>query len=154
MIQTMLSQIGQSLCFFPYVICMGCLANKPDFFKDDKNKKVCPWYLPVIPGLLDVISSMMAYIALNLISSSVWQISRGGNIVTTAILSKLFLKKTFNCNSILGCLLALTGITAVQIFEITLTDKSHERVFTTGEQILGVILLFLSIIFNSGTLVI
>jgi len=44
---------------------------------------------------MDLLSSALAYISLNLIAGSVWQISRGGVIVTTAIFSKIFLKKNF-----------------------------------------------------------
>lgn len=65
---------------------------------------------------MDLLSSLLAYISLGLIAGSVWQISRGGVIVTTAIFSKIFLKKKFTRSSILGCVLAVVGITLVQVF--------------------------------------
>jgi drug/metabolite transporter (DMT)-like permease len=65
---------------------------------------------------MDLLSSSLAYISLNLIAGSVWQISRGGVIVTTAIFSKIFLKKDFTNRSIFGCSLAFFGITLVQLF--------------------------------------
>lgn len=96
-------------------------------------KPDCPWYLPVIPGIFDLISSILAYIALNLVSGSVWQISRGGVIITTAIFSKICLSKKFTKSAILGCFLAFIGITLVQIFEITLSDKSNsDQTHTTA----------------------
>jgi hypothetical protein len=65
---------------------------------------------------MDLLSSALAYISLNLIAGSVWQISRGGVIVTTAIFSKICLNKKFTKSSILGCSLAFVGITLVQLF--------------------------------------
>lgn len=72
--------------------------------------------MPIIPGLFDTLASMLAYISLNLIAGSVWQISRGGVIITTAIFSRIFLSKKFTNSSILGCFLAFLGITIVQLF--------------------------------------
>jgi drug/metabolite transporter (DMT)-like permease len=60
-------------------------------------------------------ATLLSYIALNMISSSVWQISRGGNIITTAILSKLLLKRKFNKTAVIGCVMAFLGITSVQL---------------------------------------
>jgi uncharacterized membrane protein len=91
----------------------------PGFLKPE-----CPWYLPLIPGLFDALSTLLAYVALNLTAASVWQISRGGVIVTTAIFSKIFLHKDLTLSSLIGCSLAFFGITLVQIFEITLSSGS------------------------------
>lgn len=79
-------------------------------------KLECPIYLPAIPGIMDLLSSGLAYISLNLIAGSVWQISRGGVIITTAIFSRIFLNKKLTNASLLGCTLAFVGITLVQIF--------------------------------------
>jgi drug/metabolite transporter (DMT)-like permease len=45
-----------------------------------------------IPALCDFITSTMQYIALNFISGSVYQMMRGGTIITTFIFSIIFLK--------------------------------------------------------------
>jgi uncharacterized membrane protein len=84
-------------------------------------KQKCPWYLPLIPGVFDALSTLLAYVALNLTPASVWQISRGGVIVTTAFFSFLCLKKKLTRSSLIGCILAFLGITIVQIFQITLS---------------------------------
>ena len=89
-------------------------------------KQKCPLYYPAIPGLMDLLASGIAYIALNLIASSVWQISRGGVIITTAIFSRIILHKKFDKSSIIGCSLTFIGITFVQIFEIILVDNGHQ----------------------------
>jgi uncharacterized membrane protein len=81
-------------------------------------KMPCPNYLPLIPAIMDLLSSLLAYISLNLIAGSVWQISRGGVIITTAIFSRIFLSKKLTKSAVLGCSMAFIGITLVQLFEI------------------------------------
>ena len=58
-----------------------------------------------------------------MVPSSVWQISRGGVIATTAILSYIFLTKKITKGMIIGCLIALIGITSVQLVNIFFTDQ-------------------------------
>ena len=72
---------------------------------------------------MDVFSSSLSYIALNMVAASVWQISKGGVIITTAILMKIFLAKKFNKNMILGCSIAFLGITTVQLVTILSSTK-------------------------------
>jgi uncharacterized membrane protein len=76
---------------------------------------------------MDLIATLLSYIALNLVASSVWQISRGGVIVTTAIFSVLFLKKTFNKSAIIGCVLAFIGITGVQLVTVLASTKDDQN---------------------------
>lgn len=62
-----------------------------------------------------------------MVASSVWQISRGGVIVTTAIFSVIFLKRKFDKPAILGCILAFAGITGVQLVTILFSEKDDEN---------------------------
>lgn len=65
--------------------------------------------------------------ALNLVDTSILQISRGGTVVATALLSKIFLHKKFTSRSIFGCMLAFIGITGVQTASVYFANKkSHE----------------------------
>jgi drug/metabolite transporter (DMT)-like permease len=76
--------------------------------------------------------------------------------VITAIFSTIILKKKFTKSATLGCLLAFLGITIVQIFEITLPDDSNKNKddhLTTGEQIVGIVFLLVSLFFHTGTLI-
>lgn len=100
---------------------------------------------------MDLCSTLLSYTALNMVDSSVWQISRGGNIITTALLSICFLKRVFNRGALLGCFLAFLGITGVQIVDILYSDSSSSS--TLQNQVIGIILLLLSIIFNSMGLI-
>lgn len=49
-------------------------------------------FLLAIPAFCDFIASTLQCIALNFISGSVYQMIRGGTIITTAICSKIILK--------------------------------------------------------------
>jgi len=73
---------------------------------------------------MDLMSTLLSYTALNMIDSSVWQILRGGNIIFTALLSKIILKRLFNNLAIIGCLLTFLGITSVQVVAISFSSSS------------------------------
>ena len=100
---------------------------------------------------MDLMSSMLGYIALNLVVGSVWEMTRGSVIITTAIFSKIFLKKDFTKSSIFGCVLAFIGITWVQLFSILLKTNSgsDQRVHTPFEQFIGFMLLLVGLLFNT-----
>jgi drug/metabolite transporter (DMT)-like permease len=100
---------------------------------------------------MDLLSTLLSYTALNMVDSSVWQISRGGNIIFTAILSKIFLNRIFSRTSMIGCVLAFLGITSVQIVAVVYSDNSSST--QLSDDTLGVLLLLASIIFNSIGLV-
>ena len=71
------------------------------------------WYIPILPALFDVFSSTLAYIALTFSPGEVWQMSRGGVIITTALFSRIFLKTKFTRSIIFGCIITFLGITLV-----------------------------------------
>jgi drug/metabolite transporter (DMT)-like permease len=75
-----------------------------------------------IPALSDFITSTLQYVALNFISGSVYQMTRGGAIVTTFIFSIFFLKIKVVKNQILGAALALVGVLIVGISNIAFAD--------------------------------
>jgi hypothetical protein len=104
------------------------------------------------PAVFDLLATLFSYLALNTVDSSVWQMSKGGVIVTTAILSKLLLKRVFTNRAILGCSLAFIGITGVQAVAV-LSANSQTNLTTQGE-LIGLALLFISIFFNSFGLII
>ena len=101
----------------------------------------------MIPAFLDFIASNLAYVGLTLISSSVWQISKGGVIIMTAIFSRIFLKKILATSKILGCLFALVGITLVQVVSV-LYSTGDQTDHTTGETIFGILIVIVSLVFT------
>lgn len=104
------------------------------------------------PAVFDLLATLFSYLALNTVDSSVWQMSKGGVIVTTAILSRIFLKRIFTRRAIIGCTLAFLGITGVQVVAV-LSTNAQSNVTVTAE-LIGLGLLFISILFNSFGLII
>jgi drug/metabolite transporter (DMT)-like permease len=105
----------------------------------------------IFPAVMDLLSTLLSYTALNMVDSSVWQISRGGNIITTALLSACFLKRVFSRGAVVGCLMALVGITGVQVVAVLSADGGASK--DQENQIIGIILLLASILFNSMCLI-
>ena len=83
------------------------------------------------PGVFDLMATLFSYLALNTVDSSVWQMSKGGVIVTTAILSRIFLKRIFTRRAIIGCTFAFIGITSVQVVAV-LSANTQTNVTATG----------------------
>lgn len=72
-------------------------------------------FLLAIPALCDFITSTLQYVALNFIPGSVYQMMRGGTIITTFIFSICFLKAKVQKYQILGCVLAFLGVFVVGV---------------------------------------
>jgi hypothetical protein len=83
-----------------------------------EEKKAAPEWVVIFPSVMDLLATLLSYTALNMVESSVWQISRGGNIVTTCLLSICFLKRAYGKGPLFGCFLAFLGITSVQVVAI------------------------------------
>ena len=90
---------------------------------DGKQIKFNP-FLIAIPGFSDLISSTMQYISLNYISGSVWQMVRGGAIVTTFLFSICFLRKKPQRHQVIGSVLAVIGVMLVGVSTLAFTSSS------------------------------
>ena len=118
------------MCYLLFIIQ---IRRDPDAYKmkqlEAKSKglelRCNPLYI-AIPAFCDFLTSTMQYIALNFISGSVWQMLRGGVIVTTAIFSKFFLKMIPKRNHYFGCCFAILGILIVGASNIIFSPKSDE----------------------------
>lgn len=77
-----------------------------------------------IPALSDFITSTLQYVALNFISGSVYQMMRGGAIVTTLVFSIIFLKIRVMKNQVFGAALALFGVIVVGLSNRVFSDPS------------------------------
>lgn len=146
--QTILMFVGESLVGFVYLF-ERMKTRKEEF--TGSEKKPASVLLVLFPTFMDLLSTLFSYTALNMVDSSVWQISRGGNIIFTAILSRIFLQRIFSGSSILGCVLAFAGITSVQVVAVIYSDSSSSG--EIRDEVLGILLLLASIIFNSIGLV-
>ena len=80
-------------------------------------------FLLAVPAFCDFVTSTLQYIALNFISGSVYQMMRGGTIVTTFLFSILFLKSKVKKSQIVGSLFALIGVTIVGASNMIFTSS-------------------------------
>lgn len=76
-----------------------------------------------IPAINDLITSTLQYVALNFVSGSIYQMTRGGAIITTFIFSVTFLKMKAQINQIAGSVLALVGVLIVGASTIMFSDS-------------------------------
>ena len=81
-------------------------------------------FLLAIPAFCDFVTSTLQYIALNFISGSVYQMLRGGTIVTTFIFSIIFLKAKVQKHQIAGSALALIGVLIVGASNMIFSSSS------------------------------
>ena len=119
---------GEFLAIFVYLFMK---KRDPEGFKmrmlEAKSKglqiEFNRWWL-AIPALSDFITSTLQYVALNFISGSVYQMMRGGSIVTTFIFSIIFLKIKVMKNQVFGAALALFGVMVLGFSNMVFTDSS------------------------------
>lgn len=81
--------------------------------------------LLAIPSLCDYLASTMQYIALNFISGSIYQIMKGGLIITTAIFYKIILKTKIETHQKLGCAVAFVGIVIAGFSNIYFSEETY-----------------------------
>lgn len=117
---------------------MRALEAKEKGLKTEFNK-----FLLAIPALSDFITTTLHYVALNFISGSVYQMMRGGSIVTTLIFSVFFLKSKVMKNQIAGAGLVLFGVAIVGLSNFIF--KNH-----SGDGASAVIFSFISGFANHG----
>jgi drug/metabolite transporter (DMT)-like permease len=80
--------------------------------------------LLAIPAISDLITSTLQYVALNFVAGSVYQMLRGGSIVTTFIFSMIFLKMKAKKNQVAGSVFALIGVLIVGASSLAFADSS------------------------------
>jgi len=117
--------LGQALCIFVYLFRLYTNRIVGDYSPMGKKPKV-PIRLILIPAFLDFLPANVSYFALNMIPSSVWQVSKGGSIITTAIFTRILLKRVLNKRRVIGCVLASLGITVVGLSIAVFGDKDSE----------------------------
>lgn len=76
--------------------------------------------------MCDFISSGLQYVALNFIPASIYQMLKGGGIITTFIFSYCLLKPEVKRSQLSGCGLALIGITLVGLAALLFNPQSSE----------------------------
>jgi drug/metabolite transporter (DMT)-like permease len=102
-------------------------------------------FILAIPAISDLITSTLQYVALNFVTGSVYQMMRGGTIVSTFLFSIVFLKMKAQKNQIAGSALALVGVFIVGASSLIFTKSSGSG---SDMQVVGYILLIASLFTN------
>lgn len=119
--------IGEFGCLLVYILLKR--MNPEVYEKRTKEaliagKKPLNIWQVLVPASCDFLASAMAYTAMNFIAGSVYQMLKGGGIITTAIFSYMLFKKRIKRNHISGCTLALIGITIVGASNLIFSSSS------------------------------
>lgn len=83
-------------------------------------------FLLAIPAISDLITSTLQYVALNFVAGSIYQMMRGGAIVTTFLFSLVFLKMKAQRNQVAGSVLALVGVLIVGASSLLFAESSDD----------------------------
>ncbi len=75
----------------------------------------------------DLVTSTLQYIALNFVAGSVYQMMKGGAIVTTFLFSIIFLKMKAKRSQFLGSALAMIGILIVGASSLAFSSSSNSN---------------------------
>ena len=65
--------------------------------------------------MLDLVASLLSYISLTILASSIWQIIKGGVILTTLFSNRFIYGIRPGKNGYLGCFLGFLGIAIVGV---------------------------------------
>ena len=77
-------------------------------------------FIIIIPELFDIGNAFCYYVALNFIPASIYQMLRGGTVLTTYLFTVLILKKQPKKQKVLGCGIVLLGLITVGLVNIFL----------------------------------
>lgn len=121
---------GEFLAIFIYIILK---KRNPERYKmkmleaqsEGKKTKINKFLL-AIPAFCDFITSTLHYIALNFVTGSVYQMIRGGTIVTTLLFSITFLKIKVQRKMIIGSALAIVGVFVVGLSNTLFSGGSSD----------------------------
>ena len=120
-----------------------------DAVEDDKKGfKRNKWdYLRImIPTCLDIIANFGYFTALNFLSGSVYQMLRGGILITTYLCSYFFLNAKFKKIKTVGCIVIMTGLVLVGVINLLYsTESASQQQYT----LIGYGLIFVSIFVNA-----
>lgn len=138
--------LGEALCILVFFGKLRANRINDEYSPMGKKPKVPVWLI-AIPAFLDFVASNVSYFALNLIPSSVWQLSKGGAIITTAIFTRILLKRILTRRKVVGCVLATVGITIVGLSVVLFSDSDNKS-YPVHEEIIGIAMVIGSLVFT------
>jgi drug/metabolite transporter (DMT)-like permease len=104
--QTEMMVVAEMLCLFAFLFFKG----KDEEKEESSRKPKAPILVCLIPLAMDLIATTIEFVAMNYLSGSVFSITSSIVIVSTAISTKILVRKTFNKYQIIGCMLAIGGV--------------------------------------------
>jgi drug/metabolite transporter (DMT)-like permease len=138
-LQTWSSYFGGAGILIGYLLYKAVLRIKRggDPLPDPKPEdKISVWlFLP--PGILDLVSTGLIFVALILTHPSSCMMLRGVVIIFTAFLSRFFLGRKISVHKLVGILIILLGLGLVGLTDLIWADperKTHGDVITTIER--------------------
>lgn len=116
----------------------------------DTNKKTTQvkWIHMAFGGFLDAFGSGLQTVGLFLVSPSVYQMMKNGAIIFTAIFTITYLKKPLYRHNWLGVGILMIGFFVVGLSSIIFTNNGGGKEQSIFLSLLGVALMFLSLIFQ------
>ena len=160
MVQSILTFIGEWLNLFiqgATYLTSACRRQKFSTMiegaKNTNRKILMPTMLISLPAFLDSLGSSLQVVALLLIPASINQMLRGGVIIFTCQLSRVFLNRKIWLHQVFGIGLCTLGFVLVGIASLMHSTDLTSR-FTTGaksstQTVVGLCMILVSIVFQA-----
>ncbi|XP_050530943.1 solute carrier family 35 member F6-like [Daktulosphaira vitifoliae] len=157
-VQSLSMFLGEFLCLIFFKLALLYYVKKKRSTEDRTiitgNQNFNPFIL-FFPAMCDMISTTVMYIGLNFTYASSFQMLRGGVIIFTALLSKVYLKRNLTIRHWLGIFIIIIGLATVGTSDLLLSQQKSESnsSYTTEAIITGDVLIFVAQIITAAQMV-
>lgn len=104
------------------------------------------------PAMCDLLATALMYIGFVYVAASIFQLMRGSMVLFSAIFCRVFLNKKIQRFHMLGIFVIMIGLVAVG-YACVMHDDSGGKKHTSGEQLLGIIMIVLAQIVQAAQIV-
>ena len=155
-VQSAYSFLGELLCLLFYGIGIWYYGkvqiSDSEEKKDEHLKRNINVMWLAIPALFDIVGSTLLFIALTLISASIYQMLRGFIMLITTMQSIIFLKRRYHRHHWFSLTLIVLGVGVVGASSVIYSEEENESDHNNNP-ILGIILIISSQIFTAGLMI-
>lgn len=124
--QTNLMFIGEMLCLFAYeaIYCINKYHhyNLPEGEQENERSTPLVW---ILPAVLDLLSTSLLYISLNMTSAASFQMFRSSLILFTGLLSVLVLRTKLRPYHWIGMVIIMTGLIVIGSGDFKTNENLH-----------------------------
>lgn len=135
------SEVGVFIIYYTF------LRKSHGYDPSDPRPKM-PYYMALCSVSLNVIGSPLFYVGLSMVAGSVFQMMNGFQVVATAVLSMIFLKKKYYRHHWTAILFIVGGIALVGY------GGTRHKVGTSSTSFLGIMITLLAMAVYGGVYVI